>query len=347
MNFPKKQNAIVFEPERIRKQDEINRKYDQKIADVNAEMDGKVGQLNKQISDNNSSKGVSFGGILGVVGLVVGFFVCTSKCNNDGKFFDCLGAWILIAVIGLIIGSILDKLATGAAKADTKNCNAQIASLNNSREDKIGQLNNLRDSESQTNTLEYQNTVNSYQRNFTAAVEKHKQEMYGRTEPVYVERMDDLVADVGNILANQIKAAFHTIARDPSGDFVNQFVTEFLSFHVFSNGVAFQAGTTSFTFMEKGLLDLGSDEETFARAAVIAERVVSYVQGLSSEAMDESGREYAPGRQVSLSFIEDVYNDASRFNWEIYDNKFDMAGAAYVKVVITCRCVNSKYAPPV
>lgn len=347
MNFPRKQIATVIEPDRVRKENEINQEYNQKIANVNSELDGQVGQLNKQISDNNSSNRVSFGSILGIAGLGVGFFVCVSKCSNDGKFFDCLGAWILIAIIGVVIGVILDKLAGGAAKADTKSCNEKIVAINNSREDQISKLNELRNSSIQENTMSHQNEINRYQRTFDAAVERYKQEMIGRTDPVYVERMDDLVADVGNMLANHIKIAFYNIDRDPSGDFVNQFVTESLSFHVFANGVAFQAGSSSFTFMEKGLLDLESDEETYARAAVVAERVVSYVQSLPSEAMDTSGREYAPGRQVTLSYIGDMYNDASRFNWEIYDNRFDVAGASCVKVTITCKCVNSKYAPPV
>ncbi|MBQ8830211.1 MAG: hypothetical protein IJ017_01275 [Oscillospiraceae bacterium] len=347
MNFPKKHIADVIEQNRLAEERRINAEYDRHASNINSETNDNISKLNKQISDNRKGNGATFTSVFSCVGLLVGFFICVSKCNSDASFFDAVGMWLLMLIIGAAVGFILDKIAGGAAKADTKSCESKITYYNENRENLLKDNQHSRETVLAANNDDHRRKAENYQRMFDAAVERYKLEMNNRTDPIYVERMDDLVADLGNILANCIKTSFAMIDRDPSGDYVNQFVTENLSFHVYSHGIALQAGSNSFAFAEKGLLALETDEETFARAAIIAERVVSYVQGLPSEAMDISGREYAPGRLVSLSLIDDMYNGGNRFNWEIYDNRYDVAGAAYVKVVITCRCVNSKYAPPV
>ncbi len=134
--------------------EELERSTNQRISQITNQKNDAIHRLNTSknntVSNLNSSKStgepqyLSFAGGGGVVGLIVGVFVCFTNgdaIDSQIHFSDSIGSafafWFMFGIIGAVLGLIICGLIAAAQNGSNKSIDNQIASANQNAENKI------------------------------------------------------------------------------------------------------------------------------------------------------------------------------------------------------------------
>lgn len=134
--------------------EELERRTNQRISQITNQKNDAIHRLNTSknntVRNLNSSKStgepqyLGFAGGGGVVGLIVGIFVCFTNgdaIDSQINFSDSIGSafafWFMFGIIGAVLGLIICGLIAAAQNGSNKSIDNQIASANQNAENRI------------------------------------------------------------------------------------------------------------------------------------------------------------------------------------------------------------------
>ena len=134
--------------------EELDKITNKKISQITQQKNDAIHKLNTSknntVNSLNSSKSngelpyLGFAGGGGIIGLIVGIFVCftngdaiDSQINFSDSIGSAFGFWIIFGIIGAVLGLIICGLIAAAQNGSNKSLDNQIASANQNAENRI------------------------------------------------------------------------------------------------------------------------------------------------------------------------------------------------------------------